>query len=96
MEIETSRKENEMSRFILFLITDMLEPEVEPAKFLSLLQSDHSPVVLKLRSTDSAEKGRSYWKFDNSFLNDAEFVIEMKEFISEVVKKFNFFDDPRD
>ena len=28
-------------------------------------------------------------------LNDAEFVTEMKELMSQVVKKFNYFDDPR-
>ena len=40
-----------------FLISDMLQPEVKTSKFLSALQSDHSPVVLKLRSVDSAERG---------------------------------------
>ena len=93
METKTSRNENETSGF--FLILDMLQPEVETSKFLSPLQGDHSPVVLKLRSADSAERGRGYWKFNNSLLNDAEFVTEMKEFISQVVKKFNSFGDPR-
>ena len=73
----------------------MLQPEVETSKFLSPLQSDHSPVVLKLRSADSAERGRGYWNFNNSLLNDAQLVTEMKEFMSQVVKKFNSFDDPR-
>ena len=40
-----------------------------------------------------AQKG--YWKFNNSLLNDAEFVTEMKEFVSQAVKKINSFDDPR-
>ena len=73
----------------------MLQPEVETKKFLCPLQSDHSPVVLKLRSAESIERGRGYWKFNNSLLNDAEFVTEMKEFMSQVVKKFESFDDPR-
>ena len=85
-----------MRRLDVFLISDMLQPEIETSKFLSPLQSDHSPVVLKLRSADSAKRRRrSYWKFNNTLLNYAEFVIEMKEFISQVVKKFNSFDDPR-
>ena len=73
----------------------MLQPEVETNTFLCPLQNDHSPVVLKLRSAESAERGRGYWKFSNSLLNDAEFVIKMKEFMSQAVKKFNSFDDPR-
>ena len=93
IETETSGNENETSK--LCLISDMLQPEVETSKFLSPLQSDYSPVVLKLSSADTAERGRGYWKFNNSLLNDAEFVTEMKEFISQVVKKFNSFDDPR-
>ena len=40
-----------------FLISGMLQPEVETSKFLSPLQSVHSPVALKLRSADSAERG---------------------------------------
>ena len=79
----------------IFLISDMLQPEVETSKCLSPLQSDYSPVVLKLRSADSAERERGYWKFNNSLLNYAEFVDEMKEFISQIVKKFNSFADPR-
>ena len=73
----------------------MLQPVLETSEFLSPLQSDNSPVVLKLRSADSTERVRGYWKFNNSLPNDAEFVIEMKEFISRVVKKFNSLDDPR-
>ena len=88
------RPEMKMRRLDFFLISDMLQPEVETNKFLCPLQSDHSPVVLKLRSADSAERGRGYWKFNNSLLNDAEFVTEMKEFMPQVVKKFNSFDDP--
>ena len=88
------RLEMKMRCLDFFLILDMLQPEIETSKFLSPLQSDHSLVVLKLRSADSTERGRGYWKFNNSLLNDAEFVTEMKEFISQVVKKFNSFDDP--
>ena len=64
METETPENENETSR--LFLISNILQPEVKTSKFLSPLQSDNSLVVLKLRSTDSTERGRGYWKFNNS------------------------------
>ena len=87
--------EMKMRRLDFFLISDMLQPEVEASKFLSPLQSDHSPVVLKLRSADSAERGRDYWKFNNSSLNDAGFVTEIKKFISHVIKKFKSLDDPK-
>ena len=60
------------------------------SKPVSLLQRDHSPVVLKLRSAYSAERGevRGYWKFNNWLLNDAGFVTGMNEFISQVIKNF--------
>ena len=89
------RPKVKMRRLDFFLISDMLQPEVETNKFLCPLQSDHSLVVLKLRSAESAERGSGYWKFNNSSLNDAEFVTEMKEFMSQVIKKFDSFDDPR-
>ena len=49
--------EMKMRYLDFFLISDMLQPEVETSKFLSPLQSDHSPVVLKFRSAGSAERG---------------------------------------
>ena len=64
--METERPEMKMRRLDFFLTSDMLQPEVETNKFLCLLQSDHSPVVFKLRSAESAERGRGYWKFNNS------------------------------
>ena len=51
------RPELKMRRLDFFLISDMLQPEVETSKFISPLQSDHSPVVLKLRKADNAERG---------------------------------------
>ena len=46
-----------MRRLTFFFILDKLQPEVETSKFLSPLQTDHSPAVLKLRSADSPERG---------------------------------------
>ena len=91
LETETSGNENETFGF--FLISDMMRSEVETSKFISPLQSDHSPVVLMLRSANRAERGRGYWKFNNSLPNDVTKLLKL--FISQVIKKFKSFNDPR-
>ena len=46
--------------------------------------SDHSYVSLNIQGS-SIEKGRGYWKLNNSHLRDEEFVNEVKEIIDETL-----------
>ena len=52
-------------------------------KILPGYRTDHSGVLLtlKLQTTD---KGRGYWKFNNSLLKHKEFIKIVKDTISEV------------
>ena len=59
------------------------------------LSSDHFPVKLKLQ-TDSADyRGRGYWKFNCSLLENNQYVSDKKNKISELISTFKDFDDPR-
>ena len=44
--------------------------------------SDHSYVSLTIQGS-SIERGRKYWKFNNSHLQDEEFVEEVKTIIND-------------
>ena len=57
------------------------------------VQSDHSAIVLKISPVKEHIKGASYWKFNNSLLNDKDFVSQMKikipEFYQEAIELSN-------
>ena len=59
------------------------------------LSSNHSHVKLNLQ-TDSADyKGRGYWKFNCSLLENNQYVSDMKNKIDYIISTFKDFDDPR-
>ena len=84
-----------MSRIDFFLVSDAIQSEVKSCEFLFSLSSDHSPMKLKMQSISTDTRGRRYWKFNNSLLQNKQFVSDMKNKINEVVSTFGDFDDPR-
>ena len=65
-------------------------------KFLSPIQSDHSPIVLKISSYAKSDLGgRGYWKFNNSLTEDPLFVECSQNEIKTVSSNFQDEQDPR-
>ena len=84
-----------MSRLDFVLISNDLQFGVKSCENLCPLSSDHSPVKLELQ-TDSADyRGRGYWKFSFSLLENYQHASDMKNKISELMSTFKDFDDPR-
>ena len=50
-------------------------------------RTDHSAIMLKLKLNQN-EKGRSYWKFNNSLLRDSEYIKIVKKTIGEVLDTY--------
>ena len=44
---------------------------------------------------DESIKGPGHWKFNNSLVNDVNFINKMQDLINKVSSNFNEFDDPR-
>ena len=65
-------------RLDYFLISDSLQHSVGYISISPSVQSDHSNIVLKISPVKEHIKGASYWKFNNSLLNDKDFVSQMK------------------
>ena len=85
----------QMSRLDFFLISNDLQFGVKSCENLCPLSSDHFPVKLKLQ-TDSADyRGKGYWKFNCSLLENNQYVSDMKNKISELKSTSKDFDDPR-
>ena len=58
------------------------------------MQSDHSTLKLNFCNVQNEARGRGYWKFNNSLIQDKEFVKAMKNAIPKFLKIASSFDDP--
>ena len=85
-----------LRRLDFFLVSDSLQCDIKACEFLSPLQSDHSPILLRITSIQEGQhRGRGYWKFNNSLTNDPVFVNSLKEEINNVASCFDKEQDPR-
>ena len=65
-------------------------------KFLSPIQSGHSPIVLKISFCAKSDlRGRGYWKFNNSLTEDPLFIESLQNEIKTVSSNFKDEEDPR-
>ena len=71
---------HQQARLDFFLISEFLFTSVEEAKILLGYQTDHSLILLKF-DFGKFQKGKSYWKFNNSLLKDENYVTEIKKII---------------
>ena len=85
----------QMSRLDFFLISSDLQFGVDSYENLCPLRSDHSPVKLKLQTDLADDRGRGYWKFNSSLLENNQFVFDMKNKINKISSTFKDFDDSR-
>ena len=51
-------------------------------------RSDHSGILLDLTLNEN-ERGRGYWKFNNSLLKDQKYIKLVKDIISEVIQTYS-------
>ena len=87
---------NKLKCLDFFLISNSLQFDVRLCKFLSPIQSDYSPIVLKISSCAKSDlRGRRYWKFNNSLTEDPLFVESLQDEIKTVSSNFKDEQDPR-
>ena len=84
-----------MSRIDYFLIFYHLQYAVKSCEFLYPLSSDHMHVKLTLHPHSTETRGRGYWKFNRSLLENSQFFCDFKSKINEIVSNFKEFDDAR-
>ena len=78
---------NKRARLDFFLISATLLPFVEKADILAGVNSDHSMPVLDI---DFArfQRGRGFFKFNNSLINDPEYIKVVIDAIKNVTKQY--------
>ena len=50
---------------------------------LAFLLTDHSPITFSHCKNEESNRGRGLWKFNNSLIENKEYVHQMKKFISD-------------
>ena len=85
----TWRRKNpfKQSRLDFFLISESLIDDICEVNIGNSYRSDHSPVILTLKINEFI-KGRGLWKFNNSLLQDPEYVKLIKQQITNTVEQY--------
>ena len=62
-----------------WLISDLLQDGVVKVDIVTAIRTDHHAITLEIDSLNDQQRGPSFWKFNNSFLDDALFVERLRE-----------------
>ena len=75
------------ARLDYFLVSENISQYVVDAEIIPGYRTDHSGITLKLKLLES-ERGKGYWKFNNTLLKDNEYVTLIKNTIEDVKKTY--------
>ena len=81
--METKKTLDTTSLGLLF-ISNEIQEDVAFIDIVPSVASDHSVVHLKISGAKIKDKGRSYWKFNNSLVEDAIYIEKTKSLINTV------------
>ena len=70
------------SRLDMWWISEALQDSCEKVDIIPSIRSDHSAIVLKLRTVE-VKQGKGLWKLNNSFLDEENYVKGIKESLAE-------------
>lgn len=81
------------SRLDYWLIPQELIYSVEICDIKPSIKTDHSLITLKIKSPQNEKRGPGIWKFNESLLNDIQFVNELKELITIILNDLKEMED---
>ena len=62
-------------RLDYFYISDYIQVSVKNTDVLASLLTDHSPITFSCFSNEKSNRGRGFWKFNNSLIENEEYVL---------------------
>lgn len=80
--------ERKQARLDYFLISEDIFQFVYDSDIVPGYRTDHSGIILKLK-LQNIDRGRGYWKFNNSLLKDKKYVQLVKNTIIEVINTYS-------
>ena len=81
-------------RLDFFLVSASIQPFVCDADIIGSVSTDHSTITLHLSSTEGNCNGPSYWRFNTSLLQDANYMSNEKSNIQEWKNEFHETENP--
>ena len=85
--MEKAQPRKKQARLDYFLISEETFEIANDCNTLSGYRTDHSAITLQLKLNKN-QRGRSYWKFNNSLLRDENYIKLVKQSIKEVTKTY--------
>ena len=82
-------------RLDYWLISDLLQDDVPKVDIVTAIRTDHHAIILEIDSLNDQQRGPSFWKLNNSLLDDAFFVERLRENFPKWIDEINFCDDSR-
>ena len=82
-------------RLDYWFISDLLQDDVAKIDIITSIKTDHSATVLEVDSMADQPRGPSFWKFNNSLLDDPIYVQSMRVNFPLWLEDINFCQDLR-
>ena len=87
-------RKNHFSGFIqrtldFFFISNSLQESIKKTDILPSFCSDHSPIFISFQKNQDITLGKHFWKFNNSLIQDENYLSEMKEHIKFIINSFD-------
>ena len=83
-------------RLDYFYISNSMQVSVKNTDVLASLLTDHSPITFSCLKNEESNRGRGFWKFNNSLIENVEYVFQKKKIILDTLNKLfneNILDD---
>ena len=82
-------------RLDFWLVDDALQEDVDLIVIIPSIKSDHSAIVLVIKSIENQTHGPSFWKFNVSLLNNGNYVALINNNFPVWLEEFKDVADPR-
>ena len=83
------------SRLDYWLIPHAMEDYVEEVDIVPSINTDHSAITLKMKGFQGNAKGKGIWRLNNSFLEEEQYVKDIREQYKKWLVEFGDVIDPR-
>ena len=83
-------------RLDYFYISNSMQVSVKNIDFLAFLLTDHSQITFSYFKNEESNRGRGFWELNNTLIENAKNVLQMKKFILDTLNKLfnkNILDD---
>ena len=83
---------SKFARLDYFLASSSFLPFIQNVEILPTCYSDHNPISIEI-DFSRFQRGRGFWKLNNSLLCDTEYVIMVKDVIKRVTCQYAIIDN---